>query len=617
MPPKKGKGKGKGKKKGSAKKKKSEKKAAAEDGSLSKPVTEETRQYYLHQLQQLDERVLRYQEKNDVLEVRNKDLEQRLHTEQRDKFDITITLKRQLGETVDLNAELQEKISQQFAKYAEEKDAFEQQINSLKTQIKEQRDQFKAEIEILQGSLKSLEDFKRMKDEIEARTNRLTVALQDVSDEYKRYRAGTEKSMVIKQERLKAEMVQKIEATAREYHKVSAKQMAETTRRTIQENLIVNENLTSMTSRANEYMVKSKKLEDRCEELSRELELLTQSHHSVLEKKAGNDKVLKVLLMNLQEQEDAVVQLEHMKEALSQLDDQLDETKDARRKYEHISKKSAAEIQRLEATLRASQEDNAQLRAQQDQSSKVLKSLSSVLMQRIEGPAEVRDADPQEGGNVLATMLNLLQVAIDSGLVDGELPAAATSASASHQHATAKASMADPAWQLVGEPRQASPLLSASKVPSTLPPLRPHDGSLVTSAAISMQSPPSAAAGSMPMPYVPGIAGAVPVNLSTLTRSHTMQRTSTGTGATTVPPLSRKHAAAATSKLDNKKSTAVQTESVPKSLLLLDMLMANKEQDPEASPSRTAVDEQDYQLRKEMSRHERLLTAAIHQSTKT
>eukprot|EP00117_Sycon_ciliatum_P038529 scpid72117/ scgid4591/ Uncharacterized protein C9orf117 len=203
MPPKKGKGKGKGKgkKKSSAKKKKSEKKAAAEDGSLSKPVTEETRQYYLHQLQQLDERVLRYQEKNDVLEVRNKDLEQRLHTEQRDKFDITITLKRQLGETVDLNAELQEKISQQFAKYAEEKDAFEQQINSLKTQIKEQRDQFKAEIEILQGSLKSLEDFKRMKDEIEARTNRLTVALQDVSDEYKRYRAGTEKSMVIKQER--------------------------------------------------------------------------------------------------------------------------------------------------------------------------------------------------------------------------------------------------------------------------------------------------------------------------------------------------------------------------------------------------------------------------------
>ena len=195
------KGKGKGKKKGSAKKKKSAsaKKAAASAGP--EIVDEATREFYLLQLKDLDERVTRYREKTDVLELRNKDLEVRLHQEQRDKFDITITLKRQLGETNDLNAELHEKLSELHGKRQTDKDEFDKQLQVMKTQLKEQRDQLNSEIKKLRVELKDLEEFRMLRDDLEAKTRRLEVQLETTEEEFRQYKMDIEKKMVLDQER--------------------------------------------------------------------------------------------------------------------------------------------------------------------------------------------------------------------------------------------------------------------------------------------------------------------------------------------------------------------------------------------------------------------------------
>lgn len=200
MPGKK-KGKGKGKKKGSAKKKKasSAKKSAVQSGP--ELVDEATREFYLQQLRELEERVKRYREKTDVLQVRNRDFEARLQQEQRDKFDITVTLKRQLGEMNDSNAELHEKLSELHGQRQTDKDLFDQQLQAMKTQLKEQREQLNSEIKKLKSELKSLEDFRVLKDDLEARTRRLEVQLETREEEFKKYCTDTEKKVILDQER--------------------------------------------------------------------------------------------------------------------------------------------------------------------------------------------------------------------------------------------------------------------------------------------------------------------------------------------------------------------------------------------------------------------------------
>jgi hypothetical protein len=131
MPPKKSKGKkGKGKKE----------KAEPTIGSTGEVIDENSKQFFLIQIRDLEDRLKRYQRKSDELEILSKKYEQQYETTNADKKDIVSNLKKELekktDEILDLNDRL---VGLQQAKDAE-KDAFEKQLADLRTEFQEAKD---------------------------------------------------------------------------------------------------------------------------------------------------------------------------------------------------------------------------------------------------------------------------------------------------------------------------------------------------------------------------------------------------------------------------------------------------------------------------------------------
>lgn len=111
MPPKKRKASGK------KKKKKGGKKSAPASAKKDKPVPigdrpldDVTRQFYLQQIGDLDERLQRYKSKCDNLEVQNSDLEVRLKKEERDHRENVVVLKKRVLEKEDEIGDVHEQV---------------------------------------------------------------------------------------------------------------------------------------------------------------------------------------------------------------------------------------------------------------------------------------------------------------------------------------------------------------------------------------------------------------------------------------------------------------------------------------------------------------------------
>lgn len=129
MPPKKGK---KGKKG-----KKELKTITTENGET---IDENSRQFYLIQIKDLEDKLKRYQKKGDEMEIMCKKYEQQYESSNVEKRDIVANLKKELDkksdEILDLNDRL---VGLQQAKEAE-KDSYEKQLADLRTEFQETKD---------------------------------------------------------------------------------------------------------------------------------------------------------------------------------------------------------------------------------------------------------------------------------------------------------------------------------------------------------------------------------------------------------------------------------------------------------------------------------------------
>jgi hypothetical protein len=131
MPPKKSKG-----KKGKGKKEKSE----PTIGSTGEVIDENSKQFFLVQIRDLEDRLKRYQRKSDELEILCKKYEQQYETTNTDKKDIVSNLKKELEKKTDDILDLNDRlVGLQQAKDAE-KDAFEKQLADLRTEFQEAKD---------------------------------------------------------------------------------------------------------------------------------------------------------------------------------------------------------------------------------------------------------------------------------------------------------------------------------------------------------------------------------------------------------------------------------------------------------------------------------------------
>lgn len=91
--------------------------------------------------------------------------------------------------------------------------------------------------------------------------------------------------------RLKKEMIHRVNAVAAEFRKVSNNQMAETTKRTIRENVSISLQLTKMTEQSLQLIQENDRLKAANAEATKQLDMLEQNEKTMAKNSLSNQKV--------------------------------------------------------------------------------------------------------------------------------------------------------------------------------------------------------------------------------------------------------------------------------------------------------------------------------------
>ena len=86
-------------------------------------------------------------------------------------------------------------------------------------------------------------------------------------------------------------MVNRVNQVASEFRKVSNKQMAETTKRTIRDNVSINAQLDKMSDKTTELIAENDDLRKRNKEHRQKIEMLEENEKEILKKNHSNQKV--------------------------------------------------------------------------------------------------------------------------------------------------------------------------------------------------------------------------------------------------------------------------------------------------------------------------------------
>lgn len=92
-------------------------------------------------------------------------------------------------------------------------------------------------------------------------------------------------------DRLKKEMILRVNQVAAEFRKVSNKQMAETTKRTIRENVSINAQLAKMSDKTMELIQENDELRQREKKQKQQIEMLETNEKELLKKNHSGQKV--------------------------------------------------------------------------------------------------------------------------------------------------------------------------------------------------------------------------------------------------------------------------------------------------------------------------------------
>ncbi|KAK1334114.1 hypothetical protein QTO34_005114 [Cnephaeus nilssonii] len=279
----------KGAKELEAKKKKSAKKEP--NVVMDTVLAEELREFYHIQIRDLEDRLARYQHKWDELAVQEKLFRQEYEQLANNKKEIVAFLKRTLNQRVDEIADLNEQLqSLQLAKEME-KDAFEAQLAQVRHEFQETKDQLTTENIIIGGKLAALEEFRLQKEELTEKFTLLEDQLQRQEKEYKDYMYNLEKKSVLDRDRVKKEIIQRVNQVAMDFHKVATSQMWDTTKQAILENNTVTLQLSRVSQHGMQLLRENDQLKCNQDKLCKELELLETTKQAMAKHSRSHHKV--------------------------------------------------------------------------------------------------------------------------------------------------------------------------------------------------------------------------------------------------------------------------------------------------------------------------------------
>ncbi|XP_077624392.1 cilia- and flagella-associated protein 157 isoform X1 [Crocuta crocuta] len=359
----------KGAKEPEVKKKKGGKKDASMASKPAEmPLGEELREFYHIQIRDLEDRLARYQRKWDELAVQEKLFRQEFEQLANNKKEIVAFLKRTLNQRVDEITELNEQLqSLQLAKEME-KDAFEAQLAQVRHEFQETKDHLTTENIILGGKLAALEEFRLQKEDLTEKFTTLEDQLRRQESEHKDYMYSLEKKSVLDKDRLRKEIIQRVNLVASEFRKLATSQMWDTTKRAIIENSTVTLQLSKVSRQGAQLLQENEQLKGTQDKLCKQLDLLENTQKVMASHSRGHQKIILMLTEKCREQQQVTAEAEQLRLQLNQLEQsvqQLQQDKQAlRSQRDQLNvqlERQRAEAQRLQRKLTKEQNIRANL----------------------------------------------------------------------------------------------------------------------------------------------------------------------------------------------------------------------------------------------------------------
>ncbi|XDB55623.1 hypothetical protein AB1E18_009085 [Capra hircus] len=367
------------KKKGAKEPELKKKKGSKKDPNLANkpmemPISEEIREFYHAQIRNLEDRLARYQRKWDELAMQEKLFRQEFEQLANNKKEIVAFLKRTLNQRVDEITDLNEQLqSLQLAKEIE-KDAFEAQLAQVRHEFQETKDQLTTENIILGGKLAALEEFRLQKEELTQKFMSLEEQLRTQENEHKDYVHNLEKKSVLDKDRLRKEIIQRVNMVATEFRKVATSQMWDTTKRAITENNAVTLQLAKTTRQGTQLLAENEQLRGHQDNLCKQLELLENSQKLMARKNRGHQKVILMLTEKCRELQEGTAEAERLRVLLGQLEQDL-------LKQQQDNQALRNERDQLNLQLERQQAEGQRLQQQLSKEQKVRASLETALAQ--------------------------------------------------------------------------------------------------------------------------------------------------------------------------------------------------------------------------------------------
>ncbi|XP_027725600.1 cilia- and flagella-associated protein 157-like [Vombatus ursinus] len=308
------------KKKGQGKKEKKKKKKTDIQVATKaiEGVVTETREFYHIQIRDLENRLDRYKKKWDEFFQQDKVLQEEFNQLAHNKKEVVSFLKRTLNQRVDEIADLNSQLQGLQISKEMEKDAFEAQLAQVRHEFQETKDQLTMENIILGGKLAALEEFQFQKADLLAKFSLLEDQLKKQQDDYKSYVCHMERKALMDKERLRKDIIHRINTVAAEFRRFSSSQMAETTKRAIRENVTVALDLAKINSGNLEQIKENDGLKESKVELCKQLALLERDEKTMVKNSLTHVKVIQLLSEKFQEQQRAEIEADQLQLILNQ-----------------------------------------------------------------------------------------------------------------------------------------------------------------------------------------------------------------------------------------------------------------------------------------------------------
>eukprot|EP00126_Sphaerothecum_destruens_P002797 Sdes_comp16219_c0_seq1m5498 len=274
------------------------------------------------QFKDLVAKLERYQKKCDELRTTNSVLTERIEKETVDHKDIVTYLHAQLDRKEREIQDIQMKMIDTQGKFESSKDEYELQISTLTDSSRDKIEGLQDENRKITKKLEALEMFEKKKE----KTEQQIIELESIVEKQKKENLQTirdmEKKAVQDRDRLKKEMLQKVNEVVSNFRKISDKQMAETTKRTIRENISINNQLTKMSQKTTELISENDRLCGELKNARQKIEIFQLCEKDFVKKKKASEKITTMLVEKAKSQENNFTDL---KEKIQHLEFQHEE----------------------------------------------------------------------------------------------------------------------------------------------------------------------------------------------------------------------------------------------------------------------------------------------------